>query len=409
MIKYEFVKIFRKKSIIIALIIFSIINVYKINIYFQHNGRVDNEFNQGYWTVHNKVSGTIDEDKINFIKNRYKNARAIVSSGNYSTKPNQPNTYTGYIFGDMNMFKEIFNSLGYFYNYRESINSVILKATENIDFYKEHGNAYEVKNNHKILNVYGERSISEFYNTEGYEYFFRYNFSSLMIILLLLLGLSSVFSREKASSMHIILSTCKYGRGKTVLAKLIASMLYTTIISLCFFVLDFICFLHIFKLIGHNLPIYAIESFEFTPFNYKMWQFVIFFDVVKLLTFITIAGIIIFFSSVFEESILPFIISAGTIIFCLSCNDFLSNNAQNMISLINPVSLLTDRTVFMKYTVVNICGQPVFKYIVMFAINIFYIMFILLAVLIFNRKNIYLSRIKLISFFKSIRKWMPNI
>lgn len=408
-VKYELIKIFRKKSIIIALLIFSAINIYKINDCFQRNGRVDNEFNRGYWKAYEKSSGIIDDSKINFVIEGYKKSKSVVDTGNFSTSPNQPGTYTGYIFGDMNMFKELYDSLDYCYNYERRLDDVISKAKSNIEFFEKRGNAFEVKNNQKIIELYGGRSIKEFYNTEGYKEFFKYNFSSLLIILILILGLASVFCGERETGMHVMLCSCKYGKMATVSAKIIASMIYTAAISIWFFVLDFVCFSSMFKLFGSNLPVYAMKDFQFTPLTMKIWQFVIFFDLIKLLGFFAIGAIIIFFSSVFAESLLSFILSAGIIVLYLSGNDFLSGDVKEIVSLINPVSLITNRELFMKYTVVNILGQPVFKFTTALSLIALFSALIIFAVVIINRKNVFLSRIKLISGLKIKSKEMLNV
>ena len=340
---------------------------------------------------------------ISFIKNRYKHAKSTVESGNYSTKPNQSGTYTGYIFGDMNMFKELYNSLDYAYNYPNRLLNVTLKAQENIKFYKEHGNSYEVKNNEKILDTYAERNISDFYDTKAYEEFFRYDFSCLLIILLLILGLTSVFSGEKESSMNIMLLTSKHGKNTTTFAKIIASMIYVVAVSIYFFILDFIGFSIIFKLLGHDVPVYAMSSFEYTPLNFKIWQFVIYSDIIKILGLMVMGAIILFFSSIFSESILAFILSCGTITAYLGSYDFLSNRAREIVDIINPISLLTNRELFRKYNVIDVFGEPYLKSTVILIAMLLFFLLIIFMVVIINGKNISISKRKLFSYLNNLR------
>lgn len=412
---YETIKIFRKKYIIAALLIFSLINVYKINLYFKTDFNVNSryssskEYNQGYWTAYDKASGVITDKKINFVINRYKNARAVVSTGSFSTKPNQPNTYTGYIFGDMNMFKELYDSLDYCYNYGNRLDNVIRKAQENIKFYGKRGNTYEAKNNEKIVKVYGGRTIDEFYNTGGYGEFFNYDFSSLLIILLLILGLASSFSLEKETGMNNILLTCRYGKSDTVFAKIKAAALFIIIISIYFFVLDFVCFSFIFRLLGKNLPLYAISDFQFTPLNVKIWQFVILSDFIKLFGFLTIGMIILFFSSIFSESLFSFVLSAGTITACIGSNDFLSGMTGKIISLINPISMLTNRELFKKYSVLNIFGEPVFQFTANLIIMLLFLLFIIFSIVLVNKKCNFISRRTPSHYLKKLKEEILNI
>lgn len=409
-LKYELIKIFRKKSIIIALIIFSVINIYKINYSFKNDHIINNEhkvgkeYSQGYWRAHDEIAGTITYDKINFIKNRYKNAMDIVSSGNYSKEPNQPNTYTGYIFGDMNMFKELYDGLDYYYNYEKRLNNVIAKAEENIDFYRERANLFEVKNNKKILSVYGKRSLSEFYDTTAYEEFFKYDFSSLLIILLLTFGLASVFSGERESSMNTILLTSKYGKNFTIATKILAAMMYVAIISIYFFILDFLCFSVIFKLLGYNLPIYSMRDFEYTPLNMEIWKFIIYSDTIKLFGFMVIGLLILLFSSIFSESLVSFIASIGMITGCLAINDFFHGKAREIIAFINPVSMLTNRELFKEYSVIDILGKPFFlSTLNIICVAVLFFITISMIVII-NKKNASIYKIKLFFYLKVLRK-----
>ncbi len=401
---YELIKIFRKKSIIIALLVFSLINIYKVNDCFNRSGKADSAVYQGYWKAYENASGKITESKINFVINGYKNSKKIVDAGNFSTNPNQPNTYTGYIFGDMNMFKELYDSLDYSYNYERSLDNVISKARQNIQFFKNHKNAFEVKSNRNIVNVYANRSISEFYNTEGYEEFFKYNFSSLLIILLLILGLAPVFSSEKETGMHVMQSTCKYGKTATVSAKIFSSALYIIIICVWFFLLDYICFSVFFKLLGHGLPVYAMQSYQFTPFTMKIWEFVIFLDCIKLIVFLSLGVIILLFSSVFSESLLPFAFSAGAIFICLGSNDFGSYKLRELLSVINPLSLLSSRKPFQKYEVVNLFGEPIFQYTAILIYLILLSAVITFFIVLVNRKNIFIPRIKHTLYLRLMKK-----
>lgn len=410
-IMYEFIKIFRKKSIIFALIFFSIINIYKINIYYKNNGRVNSEFNQGYWRAYNKVSGVINDEKINFVIKEYKNAKVLVDNGNYDKKYNHSNTntYTGYVFGDMNMFNELYSSLNYCYNYDKYMDAAISKAKENIEFYEKCDNNFQVKNSKKIISFYSNRKINEFYNTEGYESFFNYDFSSVLIILILILGLASVFSGEKEAGMYNVIYTCKYGKENTVVSKVIASMIYTIIVCSWFFILDIISFSLIFNLSGGNLSVYSMQIFKYTPLNMKIWEFIICSNIIKLLGFFVIGGIIILLSSVFSESLLPFILSTGIITVYLSGNDFLSGKAKEIVTLINPISLLTNRELFKEYSVINIVGEPVFQFLVLIFIMIIFLIFIIFFIIIANRKTIFTSRIKILHYYKILRKDILNI
>lgn len=409
-LKYELIKIFRKKHLLVVIIIFSLVNIYKINYYFRTNGAVVNRYNssekfsRAYWKVHNKISGDITDENINFVISKYKNAKKIVDGGNFSSEPNQPNTYSGYIFGDMNIFKDLYNWLNYFYNYGTYLDDVIVKAKDNIEFYEKRNNHFQVKNNKKIINIYGERSLPSFYDTQAYEEFLKYDFSSLLIILLLILGLTSVFSGECEVGLDKLIDTSCLGKYKTVYFKLLASFIYIIIISAYFFILDIVCFKKIFNLIGSSVPIYGMPEFQFAPLNIKIWEFVICSELIKLLGFFIIGSIILSFSSLFSQSIFPFILSSGFITLLIISNDLLLAGSRNILSIINPISLLVNREIFKKYIVVNIFGQPFLSFIVNIAIMIIVFIVLIFFILLTNKNKTFRNKINVSSYIKKLRR-----
>lgn len=376
---YEFRKITLKKSVIIALILFSIIDVYKISIEFNNTGRINNDYNNGYWKAYKKAEGVMNDSSLNFVIDGYKRNSEIVQSGNYDTEHKQSNTYTGFVFGDMNMFKELFDAMDYQYNYNKVIDGCVDIAEDNIGFYQSKNNQYEVLNNRKIVKTYKGRNITEFYDTDGFSKYFHYDFSSLLILCLLILGLVPVFSYEREIEMDKLLLTSKNGRQRTVLAKISAAFVFIVIVSLILFIIDFAGFSYFFKLLGAGNPIYSIKDFKLSPLTITIFEYIFLSGILKLLGFLVIGSVILTCSSMFSDALFPFVLSSGIIALLIVLSDF--------DFLFNSIMMLKNRVFLMDYQVTNLFGNPVLSLTIMIIIMLISLFVLIFAVLLINMKN----------------------
>ncbi|WP_142413593.1 ABC transporter permease [Hathewaya massiliensis] len=385
LIKYELKKIIFKKYIVIALILFIISNIIKINVDYRKINMPNDNFNKAYWKVHEKVQGELNNEKISFVINNYKKALKIVESGNFETKKEDPNTYTGYIYGDMNLFKKVYDSMDYCYNYNKNMEDYIKFAEGNIEFFKEKSNTYEALKNKNIKATYSNRKISSFYDTDGFYNYFTYDFSSLLILMLIILGISPVFSKEKECEMDLLIKTSKKGKFKIINAKVVASFIYVILINLIFFLTDIITFSATFKLFGFSNKLYSIKEFIFTPLNISILNYFILYMILKIVGFLTITMLILVLSSLSSKSYLTFIFSATSIIVLI----FSSYNYNNtFLNSLNPIFMLVNRNLFLNYEVIRIFNHPILTGMAYTVVNI---ALILISILVVN--NIYSNNI----------------
>lgn len=345
----------------------------------------NDNFNKAYWKVHEKVQGELNNEKISFVINNYKKALKIVESGNFETKKEDPNTYTGYIYGDMNLFKKVYDSMDYCYNYNKNMEDYIKFAEGNIEFFKEKSNTYEALKNKNIKATYSNRKISSFYDTDGFYNYFTYDFSSLLILMLIILGISPVFSKEKECEMDLLIKTSKKGKFKIINAKVVASFIYVILINLIFFLTDIITFSATFKLFGFSNKLYSIKEFIFTPLNISILNYSILYMILKIVGFLTITMLILVLSSLSSKSYLTFIFSATSIIVLI----FSSYNYNNtFLNSLNPIFMLVNRNLFLNYEVIRIFNHPILTGMAYTVVNI---ALILISILVVN--NIYSNNI----------------
>lgn len=358
---YEMKKYFFKKSILICILIFSIINLYKVwsmyDIYMGNNyfSIASETMQNGYRKVYeDKLKGQITEDKIKFVRDYYEDTAKTVATPDFS-KEYDDSRYTGYVYGDYWLFMQgILPDMSYTYMYGSNIQNIVDRAKENIDFFNEVDNKYEVKVNEKILNNYKNRYIPEFHMNFGIEYYFIYDFSALLIILLIVLGLSRVFCNEHETGMIQLIGSSP-NKNKTIKMKFFASYIYILFVALYFYLLDFIAIDKIAGIYDLSNPIYTLQFFKETPLNMSIFSYLILDFVLKCIVFLFIGEIVLIFSFNFKRVIPVFFLSILSISALIFLNDFFT-------SVLNPVSLITNYELLKTFQCYNFFGIPVFKY-----------------------------------------------
>lgn len=247
MIAAELKKIWRSKILwgfLAALLALNCVNIFAAGKRAQSNS----EFHAVRDRIYTQVRGTWNADTLRFVTETYEHAAAVVASRSYSTEPNQPDTYTGYIFGDFSLFGELYEDMRYIYQYAETMQATVDKATENAAFYTAHHNRFSARESEQIAARYSGRQIDAYYRTDGAYALICYDMSSVFVLLLCALCISSVFTREHETEMNVLLALTKNGGCRLNRAKTAASLISAEGIALLFYAVDFFCFLCIYRI-----------------------------------------------------------------------------------------------------------------------------------------------------------------
>lgn len=239
LIKYELKKHFIKRSIFIVILIFSLINIVKINNVYQENSFISKSkspiWNEVYWQLYDQFGGTTTLEKIEQLLSVYRPLEKQTADLTASRAMDNPNTYTGNVYSDCYLLKDYYvQPMEYAYMYQATANDIVQAAKDNMVFYNKLGNNYKYRENDIIASLFASRHISEFSYTEMYQYYLEYDFSSLLVLLICLYGLVGVFASEKETDMDILILTTVSGGRKTLISKIVASMLFVLFICLWF-------------------------------------------------------------------------------------------------------------------------------------------------------------------------------
>lgn len=278
MIKYELKKVLRSKSLIALLGVLLFLNAAQIiyKIYPDHHGSLY----EGKKKILAKIEGPITQENYDFLLNNYNTTQQKVEAGDYQTNRIDKNTYSGYVFGDNQLFSELFEDYKNCINYSDSIKNIIKVAKENKqlttnDSWKEYNN--------NLLKTYKERNLSYYYDYTLINSYLNYDFSFLLSLVLIIMIIIVIFLKEKQDGTVIYYKLISNGKKRIFLPKIITLILISGITSIIFSLETFI----IYFLLGANKgwlqPLYAIADFKFSASSISIASYMIINNLMQIL------------------------------------------------------------------------------------------------------------------------------
>lgn len=350
---YEMRKSWLKTATFIVLIILTVLNFIHINDLSRTKYSLTyGDLGKAYFRIYETVCGKIDEEKIAPFRARAKELENEVMDKTYSTEYQPDKFYTGYVFGDFMLFNvDIKPEITYCATYPNISNEIVAKAMESHTFYKNVENDFEIKKSAMIYNSYQDRSIPEYRATNWTKLFFRYDFSSLLCVVMLILGLSSSFSTEKESGMFQLI-TAAGQKSKTTASKICSSAVYCAFLSIWFTACDLIFLNDLLGVKGLDMPLYSAQMFEQTPFTFSFIGAIILWAGIRFLALFVLAMIMLLISKITPNTIISIVVNFGVSLALILLTS-LSKSVCNPICALTPNAYITD------FSVVNLFGEPV--------------------------------------------------
>ena len=392
-IAFELKKIFRNRLILFMLLLFGILNMYHIYSGYQEFTGLDRDSSAAMvrtFQVYEDVSGEWSNDTIRYVTAEYERAKAMVETGNYSTGPDQPDTHTGYVFLDMNTFEQIRDEMDKRYHYENTMTELTKKAEENASFYEEKGNLYLAERNRMIAETYRGRKVTAFYDTRGLNAYFKYDFSVLMILILMIPMLSPLFAHEHEIDMYGLLHLTQ-NASRLPLCKLAAGMIAVCAVSLLFFAEDFLSFRYLYHMSGLSQPVFTLDVFFYSPLNITIGAYIGLNAALKILSLLVLGGICMAVSAAAKNEMIPFGISFAVILLFLAADAFLSSS---VLHIINPVTLFSDQHLFREFQTVAVFGIPCFSYNLPIGAAVLELLMLIAVTVIIGRSSVWQRRLR---------------
>lgn len=278
MIKYELKKVLRSKSLIALLGVLLFLNAAQIiyKVYPDCHGSLY----EGKKKILAEIEGPITQENYDFLLNNYNTTQQKVEAGDYQTNRIDKNTYSGYVFGDNQLFSELFEDYKNCINYSDSIKNIITIAKENKqlttnDSWKEYNN--------ELLKTYKERNLSYYYDYTLINSYLNYNFSFLLSLVLIIMLTTVIFLKEKQEGTVIYYKLVRNGKKKIFLPKIIILILISGLISIIFSLETFIIYFFLGANKGWLQPLYAIADFKFSASSISIASYIIINNLMQIL------------------------------------------------------------------------------------------------------------------------------
>lgn len=344
----EFKKMFFQWKFILLILIFLIVNGFKIVLSNELEPRAIESrnlySNAGYSETEKTVSGEITLEKAQKIVNGY-NAHTAFLQGNGKYSQENLNYYIMY------------PNFVYQYEYHTKMTEKFEIANENIEFFDKRKNTYLKEKNELFLKCYKNRFIADYYNSSDFNILFEYDFSTFLLLILTLIYSMQLFFSERQSGMLTILKSNRKGKKLLPFIKITSFAVIILIISALFYVEDILIHGAMFHLNGWSNPIYAINEYQFCIYNGSIAGYYILICLIRIAVLFIMGLIFSLVAQLIKGKIFPQVINLIIISVCIMLSE--QSEEFSFISMLNPINLLEFDKIAKQFNVINFFDMPI--------------------------------------------------
>lgn len=383
MIKSELYKIFSKKIFLILFVVLLLLNGF-----FIYNKQIKgNDIN--FISANAKISLNNDiakynnnNDKIKFVHNKIK-----------ALEKDDVTHYTDDSYSERTLLDNAENQLKIVSDYKAYINKII-EMSDNITGVSifEDSSSFSYKNAVKTAEDYKPLSNIEtaYSNSEGVNMATDFMLTDLIVILLLCIVCDALIGSERNININSLQRTCRYGRNKSAISKMVVGFITTAVICLMFYGVNYIIAGYTYGFGDLFRPIQSVDSFSNCTLRINVLQYLMLHFITKVLVMYLIYAIVNVLSMVGKSKTISYIAFLCILIVSYSLNLFIGDNTSLMcFKYINLISFVDTKNVISHYRNINIFGEPI-NYVTCFWIVLLVLLLGLVAlnILIYSRKKI---------------------
>lgn len=383
MIKSELYKIFSKKIFLILFVVLLLLNGF-----FIYNKQIKGN-DIGFISANAKISLNNDiakynnnNDKIKFVHNKLK-----------ALEKDDVTHYTDDSYSERTLLDNAENQLKIVSDYKAYINQIIEKS-DNITGVSifEDSSSFSYKNAVKTAEDYKPLSNIEtaYSNSEGVNMATDFMLTDLIVILLLCIVCDALIGSERNININSLQRTCRYGRNKSAISKMVVGFITTAVICLMFYGVNYIIAGYTYGFGDLFRPIQSVDSFSNCTLRINVLQYLMLHFITKVLVMYLIYTIVNVLSMVGKSKTISYIAFLCILIVSYCLNLFIGDNTSLMcFKYINLISFVDTKNVISHYRNINIFGEPI-NYVTCFWIVLLVLLLGLVAlnILIYSRKKI---------------------
>ena len=345
LIKYELYKIVTRKSVWLFLLI--ILSFLTFTYYYRNYQPRDERNIQKQ--VYTGIEGNLNSTKVKKIKLKVQSLLLKKEEDRFFCQDdlNQINTILNWQKNNAKKIHDLSNKIS------------ILK--QNKDF------GFEYKNFVKEKDMLKKVKKPEMHMSRGWIQFFAVFSHEFFSILIIIIGISAIFSSEHSLNTSPLLLSSKYGKSKIITAKIIAGLIFTSSIFILFSAFHITNDWNTNVLKGWSSPIQEVSSlswlsessFADSPYALTKIQYLISFLFIKFLGCMAIGVFVMFISSIAKSPAVTFIISFLTVFLPEIFVQFAKTGVIKFIYDFSYYSLFSPAENFKQYHTHNIFGFPI--------------------------------------------------
>ncbi|SHJ77238.1 hypothetical protein SAMN02745163_02561 [Clostridium cavendishii DSM 21758] len=237
---------------------------------------------------------------------------------------------------------------------------------EKLEMTKKKGQeqTYEYKNENKAYNMYNKVLDRKVYFVEGWN--LVNNQSQLfeeafIIVVIILLGVSPMFSAEYKQKIAPIILATKNGRKVWVISKFLVASIYSIFVVIVTKISSLIIAAIIYGLRNGNAPIQCLDDYSISPYKFSIIEFWLINLIICILGAIILSVLILLVSNKVKSSMITFIVLGSLAFVPIFIKEFFGIRASWGKAIVNLSinKFILPNNIFEYYYSANILGRPV--------------------------------------------------
>lgn len=380
LIKFELYKIFSKKSVRIILLLTILLGIFNVvaesvSVKYQGVDHIDDVY-----SIMKEYEGkAITEESGIKAENTINDLQEKKSRGEKLTE--KEIVYMNYLYDTMRPPYPAYTVNNELYTVDEMKDEMNKLKNENKT------DTYEYKNLNFIYEKVKNVEESKFYFSHGWLKTADFKAIATLITTLIAVGLAAIFSDEYQSNSAQIMLSCKYGKNKMVLSKMITGLIFTATIFIIINVVHMIGVL-LYDFRGWDAPLELFKYYTNTPFDMRVIDFYITGLGISFIGAILYSLVTMLMSLLVKNNMIALLLSLGLYYAPAFAGSFIPiDSVVRIFREINLAEAISIEGMFVNSSTYNILGTPVMHSTLLISLVVVFIPIVMYLIKYFGKKQ----------------------
>ncbi|NJD04457.1 MAG: hypothetical protein FIA99_18120 [Ruminiclostridium sp.] len=392
LMKYEIYKMFHRKSLIIVIIISIVLQI----VLMIFTGKQRNEMDENYYRTYiNIVTGHVTNEKLLWLKNEKQILDDTIDKYDfhyqqYIEKTITTKEYKKYLakyneaLQKKNSFLEAYEYYIRIMNWDNNLKS-LRRSLDSFEHAKDMDNPEYIKKKavyERLINVKAPEVI---YSTGWEDLLVIPLYEIILISIIIIIGISPLWSEEYSSGMMKIIASSKQGRKVTSIIKLMLASIYSIFIVVLFIIIKIVYFTYKYDWMNWNSAIQSIDYFQNSILNISNLQYLIISSLFRIIAYTALGLMTLLISLLAKSTVFTIFIS-----WCIFSSPILlvemSKGIVGSVLDFSLFSIIEFEKLFEQSRIYVLGGQPLLSSFIILPV-LFICIFILVFVIFFYNRS----------------------